>query len=86
MPDQIEDERNASRVLEGDFTKQGSLKASSIWERSIFVQKVTVLLSWKSLTNNFCFIPTTAGYKAITDTEEGESWPQTHMTPNHLSG
>lgn len=67
MSDQIEDERNPSRVLEGDFTNQSSLKASSIWERSIFVQKVTVLLSWKSLTNNFCFTPATAGYKAITD-------------------
>lgn len=66
MSDQIKDEGNPSRVLEGDFTDQCSLEASSIWERSILVQKVTVLLSWKSLTNNFCFTPASAGYNAIT--------------------
>lgn len=65
MSDQIEDKRNPARVLEGDFADQCSLKASSIWERSILVQKVTVLLSWKSLINNLCFIPASTECKAI---------------------
>lgn len=86
MSDQIEDERNPSRVLEGDFTNQSSLKTSSIWERSIFVQKVTVLLAWKSLTNNFCFTPITAGDKATTNIQEGKSRPQIQVVPRHFSG
>lgn len=48
MPDQVEDERNPARVLEGDFTNESSLQASSIWKRSILVQEIAVLLSWKS--------------------------------------
>lgn len=57
MPDQVEDERNPARVLEGDFTDESSLQAPSIWKRSILVQEIAVLLSWKSLGNNLCFTP-----------------------------
>lgn len=57
VPDQVEDEGHPAGVLEGNFADQSSLEASSVRERSVFVQEVTVLLSWKSLTNNSCFSP-----------------------------
>lgn len=55
VPDQAEDEGHPAGVLEGDFADQSSLEAPSVRERSVFVQEVTVLLSWKSLTSNSCF-------------------------------
>lgn len=67
VPDQVEDEGHPAGVLEGDFADQSSLEASSIRERSVFVQEVTVLLSWQGLENNPCLRP--AGCEGITDTK-----------------
>lgn len=61
VPDQVEDEGHPPWVLEGDFADQSPLEAPSVRERSVFVQEVTVLLSWKGLTNNPCFSPWVLG-------------------------
>lgn len=49
MSDHIQNKRNSARVLEGDFADQCSLQALAIRKRSIFIEKIAVLLTWKSL-------------------------------------
>jgi hypothetical protein len=49
VSDHIQDKRNSARVLEGDFADQCSLQALTIRKRSIFIEKIAVLLTWKSL-------------------------------------
>lgn len=49
MSDQVEDERHPAGVVESDFGKQSSLKASPIRQGGIFVEEIAVLLSWQRL-------------------------------------
>lgn len=49
MSDHIQDERDTARVLEGDSADQRSLQAFTVGKRSVFIEKIAVLLTWKRL-------------------------------------